>query len=409
MRRYRSLELLRGFGVMLMVFLHGALYHYGGLRQLDLSHPPLIVTVIGFLLMWGGLFAVLSGASHAIRAVERLDQGIPVNTVRQWEWLSGGGYIALGIVYFTLVGPALLDLAGGAHDTSLLVGLIQSGIVRAPSTARCFYMNTLFMIGFSTLLVAPVFACLAQRADPRSPRLRMGIAIIAAVALCASWFRIPLYPVYEQALAEGRTGLMLATFWLVNKNDPMLPSLGLTLSGTLLGLVAMAPPRPDRLLPAIALGLILLAGGIAGWLFGPDSMLRRSIDMTWLSISLTQAGFMLLGVTWLHYRLDVEPLAGATDGALARLLGRFSRASLSVLFGETVLAECASRGLDAVAAGWNQSLAAALLFGLASAAVWAVILAVWERSNYRGSIEQGWVRTMAVLGRPSTRMNTAAR
>lgn len=340
MTRLRSLEQLRGFAVMLMVCLHGALYHYGGLQEIDLTRPPVIVTLIGFLLMWGGLFAVLSGASHVVRAVERLDQGVALPTVRRWEWISGGGYVVLGVAYFTLVGPALLDLADDTRDSSLLVGWIEHGVVQAPSSARWLYRNTLFMIGFSTLLVAPVFAWLAQRLDPRCARFRWAIAVLAFLALATSWLRIPLYPLYEQAAAEGRTGFMLLTFWLVNKNDPMWPSLGLTLSGTLLGLTMVARAGPGRLRLPVGLGVLLLASGIAGWVFGPASMFRRS--------------------------------------------------------------------LDALAGGWSQSMTAAVLFGIASTGAWALILARWERSNYRGSIEQGWVRTMAALGRPSTRLDSAA-
>ena len=408
MTRLRSLDRVRGFGVMLMVFLHGALYHYGGLQQLDLSHPPLIVTLIGFLLMWGGLFAVLSGAAHAIRAVERLEQGVAVQTVRRWEWLSGGGYVVLGIAYFVLVGPSLIDPAAGTRDSSLLVGLIQHGHLEAPSLARWLYMNTLFMIGFSTLLVAPVFAWLAQRLDPRSPRFGLAIAALAFLALVTSWLRIPLYPLYEQAAADGRTGFLLLTFWLINKNDPMWPSLGLTLSGTLLGVMTLAPAQPGRLHLAIWLGVLLLATGIAGWVLGPASMLRRSIDMTWLSITLVQAGFILLGVAGFHHRLDGVSRTTTPDGPIARTLRRFSQVSLSVLFGETVLAEGVARGVDTLAPGWNQSLTAAVLFGIGSAGAWALILRRWERANYCWSIERGWIRAMAALGRPSTRLDCAA-
>jgi hypothetical protein len=90
------------------------------------------------------------------------------------------------------------------------------------------------------------------------------------------------------------------------------------------------------------------------------------------------------------------------------MLRRFSQASLSVMFGETVVAQGAARGLDTLAAGWNQSLSAAVLFGIGSVGVWALALARWERWKYRGSIEQAWVRAMVALGRPSTRRNGAA-
>jgi hypothetical protein len=88
-------------------------------------------------------------------------------------------------------------------------------------------------------------------------------------------------------------------------------------------------------------------------------------------------------------------------------LRRFSQASLSVLFAETVVAQGAARGLDVLAVGWNQSLTSAVLFGIGSVVLWALILARWERRNYRGSIEQGWVHAMHALGRPSTRLDSA--
>ena len=408
MSRYRSLDLLRGMGVMLMVFLHGALYHYGGLMDLDLLHPPLIVTLVGFLLMWGGLFAVLSGATHVVRAAERLAQGQTASMLLIREWLGSAGLIVLGFAYFALVGPAVIDVQSGTRETSLVETLIQGGPLRSPSLDRWLYMNTLFMIGFSTLLVAPLIAWSAQRADVRSPSLRWVVAALAFLALSSSWLRIPVYELYEQAAAEGRVGFLLATFWLVNKHDPVWPALGFMLCGTLLGLSVIARDQAGRMRQVIVLGLVLLVAGVGGWLFSPPSMLRRSIDMTWLSITLLQGGVILLGIAALHLRLDATPWLEVCDGPLARVLRRFSRASLSVLFGETVLAALAARALDTVAPGWNLTLTAAVLFGIGSAVIWTLLLARWERVDYRGSVEAVWVRVMASLGRPSTRLDPAA-
>jgi hypothetical protein len=395
---------MRGCGVLLMVLLHSALYHYGGLERVDLSNPPLVVTLIGFLLMWGGLFAVLSGASHAIRAIERFDQGIPVGIVRRWELFSGAGFIILGIAYFMLFGPSLIDLAIGSRENSVLVELIREGRISAPSPARSLYMNTLFMVGFSTLLVAPLFAWLAQHNDPRSVRFSICIAIAAFIALSSSWLRVPLYPMYEQALAEGRYGFLMLTFWLVNKSEPMWPSLGLALSGSLLGLIIMSPSRAGRMQLPTCLGILLVFAGVTGWVLGPDTMLRRSIDWTWYAITLTQAGVMLLVVLWVHRQLDTARKTDGRENPMTRILIRFSRVSLSVLFGETVLAEAAGRGLGIIAPGWNQSLGAAVLFGVANVGVWMAILVLWEKSNYRGSVESAWVWVMSMLGRPSTKL-----
>lgn len=406
-RRWRSIDAVRGFGLMAMIVLHGALYHYGALARIDFDHPPPVVVVIGFLLMWGGLFAVLSGAVHATRALEQRACGVGLGAWCRREWIGSAGYLLLGVAYFALVGPGLLNLSDGSQDSSVLVGFLRSGQWRAPSAARWLYMNTLFMIGFATLFATPVVAALLAAHGPGGPVLQRAAAAVALVALLSSALRIPLYPLYERAAAEGRPLWLLAGFWLVNKNDPIWPSLGLVLGGTLLGFAMNAAPQPGRLRWPVGLGLLLLVAGTGGWLLGAPSMLRRSVDQTWLSIMLLQAGVILLGLCGLHRALDAPAgSAGgaARPGAFGRVLERFSRMSLSVLFGETVLAEAAARGLASVRPDWNSTVPAVLLFGCANAAAWALLLARWERGGYAFSLERGWVRVMAALGRPSTRL-----
>jgi hypothetical protein len=402
--RYRSLDLLRGLGVLLMVFLHAALYQFGGLMEMDMSRPPLVATVIGFLLMWGGLFAVLSGATHAIQSVTRIRSGIPARTVMKWELQSGAGFVALGVIYFVLLGPTMIDLAAGARDYSVLVSLIRTGSAELPSLGRVLYMHTLFMVGFNTLLVAPLFAWLAVRCDPHSRRFLAGTAIAAAGILLFSWLRIPLYPLFEQAVRGESSPLMLALFWLVNKNDPMLPSLGLALLGTTAGLIMTSEHAGLRRALAIGFGAALVMAGIAGWVFGPQTMLRRSIDWTWYAITLVQAGVMLAGVLLIHARLDADRSGGTPPGVVERVLFRFSQASLSVLFAETLLAECAARVLGLLEPGWNRTLVAALVFAVAATIAWSLTLSAWSRRGFCCSLERAWVRSMNRLGRPSTKL-----
>jgi hypothetical protein len=265
-------------------------------------------------------------------------------------------------------------------------------------------MNTLFMVGFSTLLVAPLFAWLAARCDPQSPRLLAGTAGAAAVTLLLSWLRIPLYPLFEQAMQGEASRLMLALFWLVNKNDPMLPSLGLALLGTTAGLIMTSGHSGTRRALAIGFGAVLVFAGITGWYFGPQTMLRRSIDWTWYAITLVQAGVMLAGLLLIHGWLGADQAERTSPGVVERALLRFSQASLSVLFAETALAECAGRVLGLIAPGWNRTLIAAIAFAAALTVFWSMALAAWSRRGFRWSLERAWVRGMSRLGRPSTKL-----
>jgi hypothetical protein len=133
-------------------------------------------------------------------------------------------------------------------------------------------------------------------------------------------------------------------------------------------------------------------------------MLRRAVDETWYSIVLAQAGCMLIGIVLVQRWLDtgVHPAAG--PGLVERVAHRFSRASLSVLFAETMLAECVGKGLTTIAPGWNETVTSAVLFGVTMTVLWALALFAWEQRGSPWSIERAWVRAMAALGRPSTRL-----
>jgi hypothetical protein len=85
------------------------------------------------------------------------------------------------------------------------------------------------------------------------------------------------------------------------------------------------------------------------------------------------------------------------------MVRRFGVAGLSVFLIETPISALIARGLDAVTPGWNATMPAALLFGAVYVAAWAGILALWERSGYRFSVERLLVRLMGALGKPSTK------
>ncbi len=59
-----GLDVLRGIGIFTVIFLHSAFYYYDDIFQLDFNEPPLIITLIGLLLMFAGLFAMISGLVH---------------------------------------------------------------------------------------------------------------------------------------------------------------------------------------------------------------------------------------------------------------------------------------------------------------------------------------------------------
>lgn len=126
---YLGLDFLRGLGIFFVVTLHSAFYYFGGLYELDLNNPPPIVTVIGLLMMFAGMFAIISGMVHCIQMLRRdgYEPGglTPGKTALQFT-VRGAVIIFIAYVYFIVTGPGVVDMAAKTMDNSILVELIES-------------------------------------------------------------------------------------------------------------------------------------------------------------------------------------------------------------------------------------------------------------------------------------------
>jgi uncharacterized membrane protein YeiB len=74
--RVVTLDILRGAAIVGMVFLHNGAFHFRGLGA-ALESPPPWLLAFGFLLLWAGLFGVVSGAANATTALRRLAHAAP--------------------------------------------------------------------------------------------------------------------------------------------------------------------------------------------------------------------------------------------------------------------------------------------------------------------------------------------
>ncbi|KAF0206811.1 MAG: hypothetical protein FD171_2181 [Actinobacteria bacterium] len=402
--RLESLDIVRGAGVMGVIFLHTTLYHYANLLSIDFSNPPAIVTAIGFLLMWAGLFAMVSGIAHAVRTVERLDSGLAPGHVVRWSLVSAFVMLVTSYVYFLFLGPALLDRVAGNHDYSMLAGLITTGKLVVPSIQRLLYVDSLTMIAFGIALTVPIAVAVISRTSiERRGRAVAILAALGSAVVLASWVRIDLYPIVERAIAERDFGTALPLVYLANKNNPILPFWGFTLIGAALGVSIARPDGWKRTWRwALGFGVAWLVAGVIGYVTLPDTMLERSVDPMWFFIMVVQVGLFTLLVL-LAMRLRDRRPAEKPMGPIARVIRRFGVAGLSVFLIETPISALIARGLTAVAPGWNDTMPAALLFGAVYLAAWAGVLALWERSDYRFSAERLLVRAMGALGKPSTK------
>jgi hypothetical protein len=403
-RNYLGLDLLRGVGIFFLLWMHTAFYFFDGLYDLDLRNPPAIVTIIGLLLMFAGLFAMISGTAHVLQYHAKVTQsGMTASRLLRYNTVNGLLMLVIAWVYFLFTGPGLVNMEARTMNNSVLVALIRSGTARF-SLERLLYVDSLVMIGMNLLLLAPLFLLIQGRVrtdDPQKDhRDRSSLWLYAGLLFfLLSLLRIPLYDTYLQALDQKHWGTVLLLNGLVNKNNPLLPYLSFGLLGGWVGALLLSgniARLKRRVFPA---GVTLFLLGAVLYVFLPDTMLQRRIDGKWFAIMIAQLGlFLLMMLLFLRvadFRKDGNPLPFKPVFAFFR---RFGVAGLTPFFLESLLSAGLYQILRLIFPSLSFGLGGALAYGLILALLWGILLWRWERSGYRYGLEYWLCRLLAPFG-----------
>ena len=92
--RILSLDLLRGTAVILIVFLHSSIYNFARIHLLDFSNPPVVVVLMSFLALWGGVFIILSMTVNTLMLGSATSRGM---SFRPFSFLIIAGLLYLGV------------------------------------------------------------------------------------------------------------------------------------------------------------------------------------------------------------------------------------------------------------------------------------------------------------------------
>lgn len=155
--------------------------------------------------------------------------------------------------------------------------------------------------------------------------------------------------------------------------------------------------------PVVWIGLSFLVVGLILYVFLPDTMLQREIDLKWYSIMVTQLGLFLLLITAVLRVFDGKVLPGGHVGWISRFFCRFSYAGLTAFFWESIVAGLVWRLLNFLFPGLELGIAGALLFGFVLALMWGFLLLFWEKRRFAGSIEYFYGLVVARFGRFSSK------
>lgn len=388
-KNYVGLDVLRGFGIFILVIMHTAFYHFNGLYDLDLDHPPLIVTIIGLMLMFAGLFAMISGFVHTLQYERKATKyQLKPKVILSYIMKSFGWMLLIAVLYFNVTGPGIVNMATRSMDESILVHLINTGKLILPSLDRFLYIDSLVMIALNILLIGLLYLFLNKVL--KNKKKSWLILILALLFFVLSLIRIPLYSMYLEGRDTLNWFIIVPLNWLVNKNNPIFPYFSFALMGMWMAYMMLEKDKHSQLKRNV-IGSILLIVGVIFYLILPDTMLQRAIDPVWFALMMAQMGLFVLLMGGMMTWFDS---IGHQTKQVSHFFSRFSKGGLTVFFVESVVSASIMGILRGLGFAVSLDLISALNFGLVYSLLWGFILMFWEKKHYRYGIEDLMSRSL---------------
>lgn len=373
-----GLDVLRGIGIFTVIFLHSAFYYYDDIFQLDFNEPPLIITLIGLLLMFAGLFAMISGLVHTWQFYQK--QNITNSSIFKYKIKFGLIVLLIAYLYFIFTGPGLINFELENFDNSILVDLIRFQKLTLPSLDRLTYVDSLVMIGLNIILLTVVFRIMKHVSLKKAPPLFLSLAL---VWILLSLIRLPLYEFWQTSFDEGRLLYLVPLNLLVAKNNPISPFFSFALFGSWLATLLLNYDLKVVIKKTLPIGLVLFVTGILLYLNLEDTMLERQIDLKWYSIMIAQLGLFILLII-----LFIKRYSNKSENKLVTIFfTNFSKGGLSAFFFESVISALIYRVLIMIFPNLYLNMTKGLLFGFALAMLWGMGLMIWRKYHFKYSLE----------------------
>lgn len=396
-KRIESLDVLRGLALMLIIFFHSSIYNFANIHRLDFENPPLLIIIMSFMALWGGIFIIYSATINTIMLARRREGNLIFKPFR-YAVIAGLIYVVMHYLLNIFLGRWNIDFINNMPDLTVVAGSLRNARPEFPGYTKYFEGSSLSTIAFNLILLTPVlFLLLKHVRKEKTQYLILGLS--GALIMILSFARIPIFQSFEKAVESHR--ILAATFFsfTIANPYPLLPYSAYGLTGMMIGLMAYNVRVRLLKLYALPLGVLFFVYGLAGMSEFDKSISKP--DFFWYFKTNFELGiFILLIVSALLVQAKNNRLL-----TRMALLKWFSRVSLTIYLLETTVSELFRMVWFHVVPGWDQTINGCLLFGGMNVLLWSIILFFWQKAGFRYSLEYFWVLLFRRLGKQSTRMD----
>ncbi len=416
-KRIYSFDIIRGTAIFLIVIFHR--YHYHLATGYMSSWPRGVVAGFMYIMLMAGIFYMVSGSVHGLINYRRVVYGnkSPLKLFTG-ELATGIWIFVIHYVYRIFLMNGFIEGRHGGEPHPPIGQLI--GYLRTGKQVRFYWSQitepgTLSLIALSVIALSLVMLIITS-AKIRNKSQAIYISLISSGTLIIAlspFMKFYLYPVFDRAKENGN--IIIASILGQTISDfSFFPYIGFVLYGATFGIALAKKETEQNIMKWLArLSIFWLALGIIGtWeTGGVDFRMLISHSLPALInksfIRFSQLGLFLFFMWLAFYLLDFAPeKRRKTTLKVLGISKNFGILALTVYCFEPLMAEIVSIPFRLLNPDWTSNFTIVVIFSLLCVTTWFVILRIWEKIHYKGSLE--WIGMnviKAISGKKSTKLS----
>lgn len=400
-QRIESFDLMRGLAMMVTILFHSSIYNYPNVSNIIIGKSSFVVTLIGFVSLWGGILIILSMVINTIMLLRRYCDKY---------WFDHFLFLLIaGIIYFFchyalifFIGRWSNDFGNNQPNLTFIASSLRNLRFNLPPAEKLFDSSSMSAIAFNLIVMTVVLLIILRKFDKDNlPRMALFLGVLGLLILSISFIRVPLFSVFQQAKVSHNFLAGIPLGFAFSHPYPLLPYLSYGFFGSMIGMLIYFGNTRLLFKIVIPVGSIFIATGMIGM-----SQFERTIakpDFYWYFKTIFELGAFLMMMALL-------PVINVNSGLVQKMasIKWFSRISLSIFLLETATSEIFRMGWSLIIPSWNQTILGCILFGCFNVIAWIGILYAWRKANFKFSFEYFWVKYFNRLGKNSTKMDFSA-
>ncbi len=338
-KRIDSLDFLRGTSLILVVFFHTSVYNFVNIHKINFNNSPMIVVIISFLVLWGGLLIFYSGMVNTIMFSGRIEKSGSLKHAN-FLYIAGGIYIIIHYILNVFLGRWNVDFINNQPDMTVVAASIRNMQLIFPPITKFFDGSSISTIGLNLIIVTSLlFFLFKTKGFEKEKRNYWVLGMLGFVIMLFSFVRIYLYNIVGQSIQAKNYLLATMLSFAIANPYPLLPYLAYGLFASMIGLMIYKKRRKLIKKVIIPIGLFFIYG-LVGCMNFPKTISKA--DYFWYFKTHLELGIFILIITFFLMIFEFR------NKKIINIpfIKWFSRVSLTVYLFETFLSEISGKILN---------------------------------------------------------------